>query len=234
MHLCKAIEIHLLHNTCKMKNNSELQKDVLNAIKWEPTLHAAEIGVTAKDGVVTLSGNVSSYSKKISAEDAVKKVRGVKAIAEDIIVDLGNIDAKDDSKIANSIVKAYQYFDEVLNDNLKIIVENGNVYLDGQVDWKLRKDAYEESIKNIAGIKKITNVIKVKAESTDFLERSKLESALTRHCSIDDKIVKVEVKGDTVKLTGLVHSLHQKEEADRLAWKAKGVGLVENELAVIY
>lgn len=217
-----------------MKNNSELQKDVQNAIRWEPSIQAAEIGVTAKDGVVTLSGTVDSYSKKINIERAVKDVIGVKAIAEDITIDYGISFKKNDTEIAQNILKACKDNSEVPEDKIKIRVEDGWVKLEGEVAWKYQEEATKDAIKNLTGVKGITNLIEVKTESKDKLEKKDVENALTRNWSINAKDVKVEVENNTVKLKGLVHSLYQKEEAGRLAWNAPGVSAVDNELAVIY
>lgn len=217
-----------------MKSNTELQQDVQKAIKWEPFMHAAEIGVTAKDGVVTLSGTVDSYSKKINIERAAKNVAGVKAVAEDITIDYGNQLKKNDTEIANDILNAWKFNWEIPEENIHVKVENGWVKLEGEVPWKYQEEASKNSIINLIGVKGVTNLIRVKSESKDILEKSAVESALTRNWSINAKDVKVEVNENKVKLTGLVHSIYQKEEAGRLAWAAPGVWSVENELAVIY
>jgi osmotically-inducible protein OsmY len=217
-----------------MIDNLKLQQNVQNAIQWEPSVNASDIGVRAHDGVVTLSGTVNSYARKINAENAAKKVKGVKALAEDIIVDFGNSLNKDDTKLAKSVLKSYQRSDEIPDDKVKITVENGWVNLEGQVAWKYQKDEFQDTIKNIRGIKGVNNLITVESDSIDILERKEVENALTRNWSIDAEGVKVNVTNNTVKLTGLVHSLYQKEEAGRLAWNAKGVWTVENDLAVVY
>jgi osmotically-inducible protein OsmY len=217
-----------------MTKNVELQKKVQRAIQWEPTVSVAEIGVTAKDGVVTLSGLVDSYYKKIAAERAAKKVKGVKAIAEDIAVEFGTTFKRDDTQIAASIVNAFERNDELPEDKVKAKVENGWVDLEGEVAWHFEKDEFEDTIKSLRGIKGITNSIKVKSESSDKLEREEIENALVRNWAIDARKIKVDVKNHSVKLTGLVDSIYEKEEAGRLAWNAKGVWSVDNELAVIY
>ena len=217
-----------------MKSNEELQKDVQNAIKWEPYMNAAEIGVTAKDGVITLSGTVDSYSKKINAERAAKDVVGVKAVAEDIEINYGASHKQNDTDIATSVMSAWKYNWNVPEDRIKVKVEDGWVKLEGEVPWKYQADAAKNSINNIDGVRGVSNLIKVKSESKDVLEKKDVENALKRNWSINSKDVKVEVNHNRVKLTGLVHSLYQKEEAGRLAWNASGVWSVENELAVIY
>ena len=217
-----------------MKSNEELQKDVQNAIKWEPYMNAAEIGVTAKDGVITLSGTVDSYSKKINAERAAKDVVGVKAVAEDIEINYGASHKQNDTDIATSVMSAWKYNWNVPEDRIKVKVEDGWVKLEGEVPWKYQADAAKNSINNIDGVRGVSNLIKVKSESKDVLEKKDVVNALKRNWSINSKDVKVEVNHNRVKLTGLVHSLYQKEEAGRLAWNAPGVWSVENELAVIY
>ena len=217
-----------------MKNNEQLQKDVQDAIKWEPLLNAAEIGVTVKDGVVTLTGVVDSYSKKIEAENAAKNVTGVKAIAETIEVNYGSSFKKNDTEIANEILNAWKWNWEVPNDKIKVKVEGGWVTLNGELTWNYQKDAAKKAVENLSGVKGVSNEITIKSESKDAIEQSAVECAIERSWSIDDEDIKVNVAGNMVKLTGSVHSLYQKEEAERLAWNAPGVWSVENELAVDY
>lgn len=217
-----------------MKSDEQLQADVQKAIKWEPSIHAAEIGVTAKKGIITLSGVVSSYAKKINAENAAKNVKGVKAVAEDIIIDYGTAFKKNDIEIGEDVINAWKYNWEVPDNKINVEVEDGWVKLEGEVDWKFQEEASNDAIKNLFGIKGVTNLIRVKSNYTNLIEKKNVENALDRNWSINSKDVKVEVENDNVKLTGLVHSLYQKDEAERLAWNAPGVRSVENELAVIY
>lgn len=217
-----------------MKSNEQLQADVQKAIKWEPSMRAAEIGVTAKDGVITLSGTVNSYSKKMDAENAAKRVQGVKAVAEDIVVDHGATFKKNDTELAADILNAWKYNWEVPDNKIQVRVEDGWVKLEGEVDWKFQEEASKDAIKNLYGVKGVTNLIRIKSSNKSLIEKHEVESALLRNWSINSKDVKVDVKNNNVKLTGLVRSLYQKEEAGRLAWNAPGVCSVENELAVIY
>ncbi len=217
-----------------MKSNAELQKDVQNAISWEPSMHAAEIGVTAKDGVVTLSGTVNSYSKKLNAETAARRVEGVKAVAEDITIDYGYSFKENDTELAKDILLAWRFNWQVPKDKIKVKVENGWVQLTGDVNWKYQETAAIKSIDHLSGIKGVSSLVKVKSQSKDKVEQKAVEGALRRNWSINSKDVKVEVDHNKVKLTGLVHSLYQKDEASRLAWNAPGVTSVDNQLAVIY
>ena len=165
---------------------------------------------------------------------AAKDVVGVKAVAEDIEINYGASHKQNDTDIATSVMSAWKYNWNVPEDRIKVKVEDGWVKLEGEVPWKYQADAAKNSINNIDGVRGVSNLIKVKSESKDVLEKKDVENALKRNWSINSKDVKVEVNHNRVKLTGLVHSLYQKEEAGRLAWNAPGVWSVENELAVIY
>jgi osmotically-inducible protein OsmY len=215
-----------------MKTNEELQRDVQNAIKWEPLLNAAEIGVTAKDGVVTLSGHVNSYNKKMEAEDAAKKVTGVKALVENIEIKFTGIGTKDDAEIANEVLNALTWHWEFASKNVKVKVENGWVTLDGQLEWNYQKEAAKKSISNLAGVKGIYNNIKVESKTNDEIEKEDIINALERNWSINDEDIKVKVSGNRVTLSGNVDSYYQKDEAGRIAWNAPGVWSVDNELVI--
>jgi osmotically-inducible protein OsmY len=215
-----------------MKTNEELQKDVQNAIKWEPLLNAAEIGVTAKDGVITLTGVVNSYTKKTEAENAAKNVTGVKAVAETIEVNFGNSFKKNDTEIANEVLNAWKWNWEVPADKIKVKVESGWVTLEGELEWNYQREAAKKAVAHLTGVKGVSNNITIKSESKDAVEQSAVECALERSWSIDDEDVDVKVKGNRVTLTGTVSSLYQKDEAGRLAWNAPGVYSVDNELLV--
>ena len=217
-----------------MKSNEELQKDVQNAIKWEPLLSAAEIGVMAKDGVITLSGSVNSYAKKKQAEHAAKNVAGVKAVAETIDINFGSLSKKSDTEIAHEIVNAWQWNWEVPEDKIKVKVEDGWVTLEGELQWNSQKEATNKSVEHLMGVTGVSNNIIIKSEAHDRVEKAAIEDALTRSWSIDDEEIQVKVKGNNVTLSGIVESIYQKDEAGRIAWNAPGVLSVENELLVEY
>ncbi|MEO8763033.1 MAG: BON domain-containing protein [Ginsengibacter sp.] len=218
-----------------MKNNSELQKDVQDAIKWEPLLNAAEIGVTVKDGVVTLTGVVDSYTKKAEAEDAAKNVAGVKAVVEKIEVKFSNSWAKkDDNEIAGEVLNAFKWNWQIPNDKVKVKVEDGWVTLEGELQWNYQKDAAKGAVKNLLGVLGVSNNIKIKSETHEAIEKMDIESALRRNWSINDDDIDVEVSGTTVTLSGTVTSWYQKNEAEKIAWNAPGVWSVNNELIVEY
>jgi osmotically-inducible protein OsmY len=217
-----------------MKNNETLQKEVQDAIKWEPLLHAAEIGVTAKDGVITLTGVVDSYTKKIEAETAAKNVAGVKAVVEKIEINFGSLAIKSDNEIASEIVNAIKWNLKIPNNTVKIKVEKGWVTLEGELSWNYQKNTAKNAITEIKGIKGITNRITIKPESRNEIEKQVIESALERNGSINTENVHVTVDGTLVTLSGTVNSLYEKEEVEKITWNAHGVWHVENDLVVEY
>jgi len=217
-----------------MKNNEELQRDVQNAIKWEPLLHAAEIGVTAKDGVITLTGTVDGYIKKVEAENAAKNVSGVKAVVEKIEINFGGYGKKNDNEIAKEVLNAYKFNWEVPEDRVKVKVENGWVTLEGQLEWNYQKEAAKKAVNTLDGVIGVTNNITIKSETHDDVEKSDIENALERNWSIDDQDISVKVSGNKVTLNGTVESFYQKDEAERIAWNAPGVWSVDNELVIEY
>lgn len=217
-----------------MKTNEELQKDVLDAIKWQPLLKAAEIGVTAKNGVVTLTGNVNSFTKKIEAEKAAKSVLGVRAVAEEIHVKFSTSLEKNDEDLAGEIISSMKWDWSVPNDKVQVKVENGWVTIDGSVEWNYQKEAARSCAANLIGVKGVTNNVTVKAKSNDAIEQADIEKALSRSWMVDDHNIQVKVNGNRVVLRGAVESIFEKDEAARLAWNAPGVNEEDNELAVIY
>lgn len=217
-----------------MKSNEDLQKDVQNAIKWEPLLNAAEIGVTAKDGVVTLSGIVDSYSKKLEAESATKSVTGVKAVVEKIEIKFGSSWNKNDNEIATEVLNAFKFNWEVPSDKVKVNVENGWVTLEGELEWNYQKEAAKKAISTLMGVKGVSNNITIKSETHDAIEKDDIEYALERNSSTDDEGISVKVSGNKVILNGTVHSFYQRDEAERIAWNAPGVWNVDNQLVIEY
>jgi osmotically-inducible protein OsmY len=218
-----------------MKTDAQLQQDVMAELKWEPLLSAAQIGVSAKDGVITLTGTVDGYPKKSEAEDAVKRVAGVKAVVEKIEVKYPSTWAKkDDGDIAAEIVNAFKWNWEVPSDKVKARVEKGWVTLEGELEWKFQSDAAVKGVRNLLGVTGVSNNIKIKSRSEEVIEKAAIESAQERNWSVSDQGIQVKVSGHKATLTGTVDSWYQKGEAARIAWNAPGVWSVENELLVEY
>jgi len=217
-----------------MKSNEELQKDVQNAIKWEPLLNAAEIGVTVKDGVVTLTGTVDGYYKKEEAENAAKNVSGVKAVVEAIEIKYGNTFTKTDNDIANEVLKTLKDNWAVSENHVKIKVEDGWVTLEGELTWNFQKQDAKSAISYLPGVKGVTNEIKIKSDIKDAIEKKEVEKALSRSWSLNAKNITVTVDGTNVKLTGFVDSIYQKDQAERIVWKTPGIWSIDNNLVVEY
>lgn len=216
-----------------MKTDNQIQKDVLDELKWEPLLNAAEIGVSVKDGIVTLSGEVDSYSKKLAAEHAAKRISGVKAIAEDIQVGLAPIYRKTDAEIASAVVNALKWHTAVQKEKIKIKVEDGVVRLEGQVDWEFQKNSARTAIEHLLGVKSVINLITLKPRVTSAEISRQISSAFTRNAILDAANLKISIEGDKVVLTGTVKSFAEKEQAEHAAWSAPGVMRVESHLKVV-
>jgi len=217
-----------------MKSNEVLQKDVQDAIKWEPLLHAAEIGVTAKDGIITLTGVVDSFAKKSEAEEAAKKVAGVKAVVEKIEIKFGNWGKTTDTEIATEVVNAFKWNWQIPSEKVEAKVEDGWVTLDGVFQWNYQRDAAKNAVKDLSGVKGVSNNITLKSESHDDIEKADIELALNRNWATNGLNIRVKALGHDVTLNGTVDSWYQKDEAGRIAFNAPGVWKVENDLVIDY
>ncbi|HVS95328.1 MAG TPA: BON domain-containing protein [Puia sp.] len=215
-----------------MRTDADIQKDVMAQLKWEPFLNAAEIGVSVKDGVVTLSGRVDSYNKKLGAELAAKKILGVKAVAEEIHVGVSPVYRRTDDEIAAAVVNALKYHTAVQEEKIRIKVEDSVVTLEGECDWNFQRQAAADAIRNLPGIVRVNNFIVVKSGPTYADVSDKIHMALRRQASVDADKIAIEVVGNTVYLRGTVRSLAEKDDAELAAWSAKGVTKVENKLLI--
>lgn len=215
-----------------MKTDSEIQKDVMEELKWEPFLNATEIGVAVKNGVVTLSGLVENYAKKIAAEKAAKRVQGVKAVAEEIEVKLSGSGWRSDSEIAEAILNTLKWHSAVREDMIKIKVENGWVTMEGEVEWEFQKNSAASMIENLIGVRGITNLVKIAPKIETKEIKRKIAAAFHRSATVDASKIEIETIGNKVILKGIVHSLAEKKDAESAAWSAPGVTEVKNELVV--
>lgn len=215
-----------------MRTDPEIQQDVLAELKWRPYLNAAEIGVFVKNGVVTLTGQVDSYFKKLEAEHIAKKITGVKAVAEDIQVGVSPMNQRNDTEIAEAVVHALAWHTAVMEDKIKIKVEKGIVTLEGQVDWNFQRTAAANAIQYLIGVRGVSNFITVKPGITPNDVRQKIKASLQRHASVDADKITVEVTGGKVVLSGYVRSFAEMDDAQLAAWSAPGVTSVENRLTL--
>lgn len=217
----------------QVKTDTELKHDVEMELKWEPSVNANEIGVAVKDGVVTLSGYVDSYFERRMAERAAARVSGVKAVIQNIEVRLPGSSKRTDLDIAQAALNALKWDVSVPEDRIKVKVENAWVTLEGEVNWQYQRMAAERAVRNLTGVRGVSNLILVKPSVTPSEIKGKIEDAFKRQAALDANNVKVEVNGSKVTLRGTVHTWAEKDAAWRAAWAAPGVTEVVNEIRVI-
>jgi osmotically-inducible protein OsmY len=215
-----------------MKTNTELQQDVMNELKWEPTIKATEIGVAVKNGVVTLSGYVDSYVKKWAAERAAARVFGVRAVVEEIQVRLPGSLKRSDEDIAGAVANVLEWNVLVPHDRVKVQVQDGLVTLSGEVDWWYQKNAAEEAVRYLMGVVLFNNQITIKPSVKPVDTKTKIERAFQRNALLDSRRVTVETRGGWVILSGSVRNWAERAEAQWTAWAAPGVSEVENNIII--
>lgn len=215
-----------------MKTATMVQRDVQDELQFEPDLSAAELGVAVTDGVVTLTGRVDSYAEKLAAERAAKRVAGVRGVANELEVALPSRQQRDDVDIARAALDAIRWHVSVPEDRIKLVVDRGWVTLEGEADWQFQKRAAENAVRYLTGVKGINNLITLRPRASASQIKDKIEAALTRRAELEARGVRVEVTNGRVLLTGAVHSLPERDEAEDAAWAAPGVTSVENRIEI--
>jgi osmotically-inducible protein OsmY len=214
-----------------MSNDTQLKQSVLDELNWEPSVNAAHIGVTAKDGVVSLLGHVESYTEKYAAETAVRRVKDVKGVAEELEVRLPYSVKRTDDDIAAAAINRLKWNVSVPKDAVKVKVEKGWVTLTGEVDWHYQAETARDDIRYLMGVVGVSNLVTVKARPNASNISNDIMHALHRTW-FDPKNIKVTASEGKVKLTGSVNSWSDRETASTTAWAAPGTTSVENDIRV--
>jgi osmotically-inducible protein OsmY len=216
-----------------MSQDTQLQQRVLAALNWEPGVTAGHIGVTAQDGIVTLTGHVENYANKHAAETAVRRVRGVLGVAEEIVVELPVHIKRRDADIVAAAVERLAWDVSVPRDCIKVTAADGWLTLTGEVDWHFQREAAMLDVHGLMGVRGVSNEIALKPRVNAGNLREDITHALDRSWFFDPKAISVSVDGDAVRLSGTVHSPHEREAASTIAWSAPGTMVVENDIIVL-
>lgn len=209
-----------------------LRKAILEELEFQPDIDAAHIGVSVENGVVTLSGHVKNYGQKVSAERAVKAIKGVRAVAEEIQVRLEKGAGTADDTIANRALNILSWSSDTPEGDIKIVVQHGWITLEGQVDWQYQKEIAERAVRKLSGVVGVNNrlTLRPRVDVTDIQHR--IEEALKRNAEVDAKGIRIKVEGGVVKLEGKVHFWRERQIAERAAWSVPGVSKVEDHLLI--
>jgi osmotically-inducible protein OsmY len=214
------------------KTNKELQADVFDELQYEPSIDAAGVGVIASDGIVTLTGTVKSWAERSAAIRVAERVSGVSGVVDKLEVEPPFLHERGDEDIARAALNTLKWHVFVPENRLKVEVAQGWITLEGKVDYNFQRLAAENAIRNLKGVKGVTNDILVEPHVTPFEVKSKIDHALRRAAELDADRIMVAVQNNTVTLRGNVSSLAERREAERAAWSAPGVAEVNNELRV--
>lgn len=214
------------------RSDAEIERDVKEELQWDPDLDAADIAIAVKGGVVTLTGFTKSYADKYEAEAAAKRVSGVRAVVNDIEVRLPSVDERPDPEIAREAVAAIKSQLPISSENIQVVVKNGWVTLEGEVEWQYQRNTAESAVRRIKGVKGVSNAIQIKPRAEPGEIKRRIQDAFRRSAEIDANRIVVEANGSEVILKGSVRSWAEREEAERAAWAAPGVTKVIDQIVV--
>ena len=215
-----------------MKTDKELQRDILDELAWEPSVDAAEIGVSVENGVVILNGAVKSLNQKWTAERVAQRVDGVRAVTDELVVKLPGDSQYSDADVAQAAVNALDWNASVPRDRIKVLVAHGWVTLKGTVEYHFQKDAAETAVRNLKGVKGVSNTVAItpRASAGDVIQA--IKRALHRAAQVDAERISVEAIEEKVILRGSVRTWAEREDAERAAWAAPGVSDVQNDIRI--
>jgi len=215
-----------------MKTDSQLQHDVSAELQWEPSVHAARIGVAVKDGVVTLAGQVDSCSEKWNAERAAQRVAGVKAMTTELKVHLTGLSQRTDADVAAAVENVLEWTSSLPAGAIQVMVESGWVTLSGDVDWQYQRQAATDSVRHLMGVTGVSDQISIQPSVNATAVKADIEAALTRSSVAEAKKILVAVQGSDVTLSGTVHSWDERNTANNSAWGTPGVRNVVDRLTL--
>ncbi|HEX6544101.1 MAG TPA: BON domain-containing protein [Ktedonobacterales bacterium] len=220
--------------TTRVRSDADIQHDVMDELSWDPHVTVSDIGVSVKEGVVTLTGVVESYLVRLAAQNAALRVKGVHAVANEIDVRLHTAAERTDSDLALAALYALKWDAATPTDKLDVTVSRGYVILKGEVEWPFQREAAERVVRRLAGVKGVTNWITVAAHATPSDIKQRIEKALVRSAETDAHRITVEVRGHTAILKGTVRSYAEKVAAERTALSAPGITTVNNQVKISY
>ncbi|MCF3934825.1 BON domain-containing protein [Acuticoccus sp. M5D2P5] len=215
-----------------MRSDKDIKTDILAELEWDPEVNMSDIVVSVVDGAVTLSGTVYTYPERKAAERAVKRVRGVVSIAEDIRVVLGTVQPYDDSALAKRIAHVLEWDPALPHDKIQAEVRDGAVTLSGEVDWHFQREVVEAHVARIGGVKSVSNLLKVVPHAVKSEVKREIVRALHRNADLEAANLDIDVKDGVVRLGGEVKALYEKELVKAAVWKAPGVVAVEDHIKV--
>ncbi|POZ60370.1 MULTISPECIES: BON domain-containing protein [Chromobacterium] len=215
-----------------MKNDIQLQQDVMAELNWDPSISSSHVGVSTNDGVVTLTGHVCSYAEKWAAERAALRVAGVKALAIEMDVELPNSDRREDADISRSVAHLLQQMTEIPKEGIKVMVENGWVTLFGEVEWDYQRQIASRIVRHLLGVTGVSDNIAITPKLSMNDVKDGVENALRRRAIADIDSISVMIQGEDVILDGVVHSWSERELAEHAAWGMPGVHQVINKIKV--